>query len=46
LKPLAQLVGHAATSRRYCFCSIGWPQQERLPSPPLVTIISVPHFKH
>jgi hypothetical protein len=44
LKSLAQLVSHAPPP--YFFSCMGSPQQERSPSPPLVTIISVPHLAH
>src|SRR3990172_1758940 len=46
LESLAQLIGHVRNLRSYCFCCMGWSQQLISPSPPLVTIISVPHLPH
>ncbi len=49
LKPLTQLVRHSKSLPgipAYCFCCIASPQQASAPSPPFVTIISVPHLVH
>src|SRR3990172_51834 len=46
LESLAQLVGHVRTSGSYCFCCMGWSQQLISPSPPFVTILSLPPLPH